>query len=395
MSISLLYHTNQITNIQEKKSVEYFSDKIVFHVQYIPKGELCPCCGSKEYTSKGLKIRKLKLAPLGDKAALLSVTLNRLKCLDCDQIWWPPLSFARAKKRFTKSFERFVIELMRFATIEHVAKFLGVSWSLIKNIHKAYLLREYQKPDLKSIQYIGIDEFSISKGHKYMTIFINLQSGEIIHAVEGKSMDSVAPFLLKLKEEALQLKAVAIDMNAAYASAVKKYLSNVDIVFDRFHVVALLNTAIDEIRRDQQAKCNAAGLKAIKGMRFLLLANYEKLDPRRQDSLGCLLAANEPISTAHAMKEQLRLFWMKFNSNEGARFLCLWVIDAITSGISELQKAGRTLLRHGQDLLNYFKHRITNGKTEGINNKIKTMKRQAYGFRDIDYFKLRLYNLHK
>ena len=393
MSISLLYHTNQITNIQEKKT-EYSTDKVVFHVQYIPKEESCPCCGSKEYSSKGVKIRKLKLPPVGDKLAFLSVSLNRLKCIDCDQIWWPTLPFTRAKKRFTKSFERFVIELMKFATIEHVAKFLRVSWSLIKNIHKAYLIREYQKPDLKSIQYIGIDEFSITKGHKYMTIFINLQSGEIIHAVEGKSMDSVAPFLLKLKEEASQLKAVAIDMNAAYASAVKKYLPNVDIVFDRFHVVALLNTAIDEIRRDQQAKCNAAGLKAIKGMRFLLLTNYEKLDPRRQDSLGSLLAANEPIAIAHAMKEQLRLFWMKPDSNEGAKFLCYWVMDAITSRISELQKAARTLLRHGQDLLNYFKHRITNGKTEGINNKIKTMKRQAYGFRDMDYFKLRLYNLH-
>ena len=223
MSISLLYHTNQITNIQEKKT-EYSTDKVVFHVQYIPKEESCPCCGSKEYSSKGVKIRKLKLPPVGDKLAFLSVSLNRLKCIDCDQIWWPTLPFTRAKKRFTKSFERFVIELMKFATIEHVAKFLRVSWSLIKNIHKAYLIREYQKPDLKSIQYIGIDEFSITKGHKYMTIFINLQSGEIIHAVEGKSMDSVAPFLLKLKEEASQLKAVAIDMNAAYASAVKKYL---------------------------------------------------------------------------------------------------------------------------------------------------------------------------
>jgi transposase len=284
---------------------------------------------------------------------------------------------------------------MRFSTIEHVAKFLGVSWSLIKNIHKAYLQREYQNPDLKSIQYIGVDEFSISKGHKYMTIFINLQSGEIIHAVEGKSIESVTPFLLKLKEEAIQLKAVAMDMNAAYASAAKKYLPDVDVVFDRFHVVALLNTVIDEIRRDQQAKCNAVGLKTIKGMRFLLLSNYEKLNPKKQNSLGCLLEVNKPIAIAHAMKEQIRLFWTKSSVKEGTHFLCWWVMDAIESGIRELQKTGRTLLRHAKDLLNYFKHRITNGKTEGINNKIKTMKRQAYGFRDIEYFKLRLYNLHK
>jgi len=284
---------------------------------------------------------------------------------------------------------------MRFSTVEHVARFLGVSWGTIKGIHKAHLQKEYKSPALELLQYIGVDEFSIRKGHEYMTIFINLESGEIIHAVEGKSMDSVTPFLLQLKEKAIQLRAIAMDMNAAYASAVKKYLPQVDIVFDRFHVVALLNTAIDEIRRTQQAKCNEVGLRALKGCRFLLLSNYEKLDPKKINSLECLLEINKPIATAHALKEQIRIFWTKSTLKEGAQFLCWWIMDALDSGIGELQKAGRTLLRHGQDLLNYFKHRITNGKTEGINNKIKTMKRQAYGFRDMDYFKLRLYNLHK
>jgi transposase len=284
---------------------------------------------------------------------------------------------------------------MRFSTIEHVANFLGVSWSLVKNIHKAYLQKEYQNPDLKSIRYIGVDEFSIKKGHKYMTIFINLETGEIIHAVEGKSIESVTPFILQLKEKAIRLKAIAMDMNAAYASATKKHLLDVDVVFDRFHVVALLNTAIDEIRRDQQAKCNAVGLRVIKGMRFLLLSNYEKLNPKKQDSLECLLEVNKPIALAHAMKEQIRLFWSKGSVQEGAKFLAWWIMDAVESGIYELQKTGKTLLRNWNGLVNYFKHPITNGKTEGINNKIKTMKRQAYGFRDIEYFKLRLYNLHK
>jgi transposase len=382
MSASLLYHTNQIVDVQVKNT-EYFHEKIVFHVLYEPNKAPCPWCGSNESSSKGAKTRKLRMAPLGNKVTFLSVEIHRLKCANCSHLWWPLLPFARAKKRFTASFERYVIELMGFATIEHTARFLGVSWSLVKNIHKAYLQREYQGPDLKSIQYIGVDEFSISKGHEYMTVFINLETGEIIHAVEGKSIESVTPFLLQLQEKAIQLKAIAMDMNAAYASATKKHLPQVDVVFDRFHVVALLNTAIDEIRRDQQAKCNAVGLKAIKGMRFLLLSNYEKLDSKKQNSLECLLEVNKPIATAHAMKEQIRLFWTKSSVKEGAQFLCWWIMDTIESGIGELAKAGKTLLRHWVGLLNYFKHRITNGKTEGINNKIKTMKRQAYGFRII------------
>lgn len=394
MPASMLYHSNQIENVQVKK-VEYFPDKIVFEVLYQLTKPLCPCCQHDEHSSKGVKIRTLRLAPLGNKAAFISVEIHRLKCLNCESVWWPPLPFAVSKRRVTLSFEIYVINLMRFCTVEHVARFLGVSWGTIKSIHKAHLQKEYKTPSLESLQYIGVDEFSIRKGHEYMTIFINLESGEIIHAIEGKSIDSVTPFFLQLKEKATQLKAIAMDMNAAYASVAKKYLPHVDIVFDRFHVVALLNKAIDEIRRTQQAKCNKAGLRAIKGCRFLLLSNYEKMDPKKISSLECLLEVNKPIATAHALKEQIRIFWTKSTSKEGAQFLCWWIMDAVDSGISELQKAGRTLLKHGQDLLNYFKHRITNGKTEGINNKIKTMKRQAYGFRDMEYFKLRLYNLHK
>jgi transposase len=394
MSASLLYHTNQIQDIQVKRE-EYFSDKIVFNVVYVPKKPLCPICGDFEHSRKGTKIRKLRMAPLGNKSSFLSIELNRLKCSTCNHIWWPPLPFVRGKRRVTLSFESYVVELMRFATIEHTSKFLKVSWSLVKDIHRDYLKREYKNPDLNLIRYIGVDEFSIRKGHNYMTIFINLESGEIIHAVEGKSLENVKPFILQLKQKAQNLQAIAMDMNAAYALAVREFLPEVDIVFDRFHVVALLNTAIDEIRRSQQSKCNEVGLRVIKGCRFLLLSNYEKLNPQKLESLNCLLEVNKPLAIAYTMKEQIRLFWTKLTSKEGANFLGWWIIDAIESGIEELQKAGRTLLRQGKDLLNYFKHRITNGKTEGINNKIKTMKRQAYGFRDIEYFKLRLYNLHK
>lgn len=188
MPASMLYHTNQIDNVQVK-NVEYFSDKIVFDVLYKPQNPLCPCCHHDESSLKGVKTRKLRMAPLGNKAAILSLEIHRLKCLNCEHQWWPFLSFANSKKRVTLSFEAYVINLMRFCTVEHTAKFLGVSWGTIKGIHKAHLQKEYKSgPAIESILYIGVDEFSIRKGHEYMTIFINLETGEIIHAVEGKSI---------------------------------------------------------------------------------------------------------------------------------------------------------------------------------------------------------------
>jgi transposase len=393
MPASLLKFTNQIDDIQVK-NVDYSSTKITFNVMYRPKESVCSACGCCDIALKGVKVRNLRMAPMGDKSAFLSVEIHRQQCTHCRHLWWPIMPFARLKRRITISFEKYVLRLMQFSTIKHVAQFLGVSWGLVKRIHKGHLKQEYKSPDLSEIQYIGIDEFSIKKGHEYMTIFINLESGKIIHAVEGKSINSVAPFLLELKEKAIHLKAMAMDMNAAYESAVKEFLPHVDVVFDRFHVVALLNKAINEIRRDEQAKSNELGLKALKGHRFLLLSNYEKLNSKRQNSLTCLFELNKPLAIAHSMKEQIRLFWSKSSVKEGVKFLCCWVMDAIEAEIKELHKVARTFIRHWKDLLNYFKHRITNGKTEGINNKIKTMKRQAYGFRDMEYFKLRLYNLH-
>jgi transposase len=394
MPASLLYHTNQITDVQVKNT-EYFSDKLIFHVTFNPKTSLCPCCKSDKHSKKGVKYRQLHMAPLGNKQAVLSVEIHRLICSDCLQIWWPKMPFVRGKKRVTLSFERYVVEMMRFATIEHVAKFLRVSWGLVKDIHKAHLKREYKTPDLSVVRYIGVDEFSIRKGHEYMTIFINLESGEIIHAVEGKSIDSVKPFMIKLGLEASNLKAIAMDMNAAYASAVKQFVPGVDVVYDRFHVMALMNEALEDIRRSQQNRCDAVGLKTLKGCRFLLLTNYDNLSPGKLERLNALMEANKPLAIAHAMKEQMRLFWMKHTIGEGAAFLCHWVMDAVDAGIYELRRLALTILRHGEDMVKFFRHKITNGKTEGINNKIKTMKRQAYGFRDMDYFKLRLYNLHK
>lgn len=188
---------------------------------------------------------------------------------------------------------------------------------------------------------------------------------------------------------------MAMDMSGPYESAVREMLPKVDIVFDRYHVMALCSKAIDEIRRDQQNRCNAVGLNALKGQRFLLLKNFEKLGSTEKSSLEALLEVNKPLAIAHTMKEQLRLFWIKPDSKQGANCLGWWIIEAIESKVKELVRLGKTLLEHFKGLLSYFKHRITNAKTEGINNKIKTLKRQAYGYRDMEYFKLRLYHLHK
>jgi|SRR5277367_1053613 len=196
-----------------------------------------------------------------------------------------------------------------------------------------------------------------------------------------------------------------MDMSLSYRQAFKEFLPMVDIVFDRFHVMQLVNRAVDQVRKSQSAALDKEGKRTLKGGRFLPLWNYQNLDPQSKERLDKILEANKPLFIVHSMKEQLRLLWYMKSEKEAAKYLGKWITDAIEICHDYCRETGRrtlyplrqlalTFAKNLKGILNYFKHFITNGKAEGLNNKIKTLKRQAYGYRDIEYFKLRLYHLH-
>ena len=228
-----------------------------------------------------------------------------------------------------------------------------------------------------------------------MTVFTDIRTGRIVYAVEGRKVEDIAPFLRKLKKRAKKLKAIAMDMSKAYISAVKAILPEVSIVFDRFHIMKIMNESLDLIRKQEFRKANEMGLDIGKGHRFLFLYNFENLDDAKRSKLQALLEINEPLAVAHTMKEQLRTFWDKDTKKEAAKFLVKWIYEAIHSEIRPLVKAAKTILDHSEGLLNYFDHPISNGKAEGVNNKIKVLKRNGYGYQDQKYFTLLLYDLHE
>lgn len=394
MSTSLLYHTNRINGVKYK-TTRYEKGTVIWEVELQHGIHRCPKCSDYHHNFKERKTRKIRTVPIGAKQCFIEIHMHRLECRKCKHRWWPKFSFVAGQRRMTKVFAEYLISMMKLGTIKAVAEFTGASWDTVKDLHKQYLKKKYRSVEYANLRYLGIDEFSIKKGHEYMTVVVDLETGKIIHAAEGRNKEAIIPFLRKLARKASNLVAVAMDMSGPYESAVREILPKVDVVFDRYHVMALCSRAIDEIRREQQNRCNTVGLKALKGQRFLLLKNFEKLGMCEKSSLEALLEVNKPLSIAHTMKEQLRLFWTKPNSQEGARALGWWIIEAMESEVKELVRVARTLIEHFKGLLSYFRHRVTNAKTEGINNKIKTLKRQAYGYRDMEYFKLRLYHLHK
>jgi len=389
MSTSLLYHAYGISGIQHQ-STTFKSGTIIMHAQMVDPPQ-CRC-GCIHTIFKGQKKRTFKMIPFGGKPCFLDVLLHRVACPRCGRKWWPKLSFMKGKFRMVRSMIAHVVDLLHFSTLLDVSRFLKISWNVIKRIHKEKLATLYKTIPL---EYITVDEFSIRKGHEYMTVFTDLQTGRIIHAVEGRTIEVVAPFFKRLAKYAPKLKAIAMDMSKSYYPAAQEFLPHVDVVFDHFHVTALLNKAIDEVRKDQQKNLNETDAKLLKGSRFLFLTNYDNLSLENQTRLEALLAVNKPLFVAHSLKEQFQLFWEKGSVEEAEHFLVHWGIDALATGLKPLKKVIKTLHQYKTGLLNYFKHRISNAGAEGINNKIKTMKRQAYGFRDMEYFKLRLYHLHE
>ena len=395
MSNSKVFYT-----LIEDKSVifqtaEFETDHVIFRGRLRYKTKRCSSCKSSNVHVRETKERTFRLLNLGKKRTYLKIDTHKMLCQKCGRKAWIQLPFTLGKLPMSKSFIWYIVQLISMTTLLCVSLFLGFQWRTVKNIDKTNLSKRAKQFSFKKLRYISIDEIAIKKGHKYMTIFTDISTGQIIHAVEGRNKEALKPFLKLLFKKAKRLRGIGIDMSAAYSSSVKAYLPHVSIIFDRFHVTKLLNDTIDKIRRSEYAKCKDKGLKVFKGQRFLLLRNFVDLDDGQKGSLQHLLEINQSLAIAHSMKEQFRLFWGLSSRSDGARFLGWWIIQSLESGVELLAKTARTLLRHYEGLLSYFDHRIDNGKAEGINNKIKVLKRQAYGFHDQKYFTLKLYNLHR
>ena len=228
---------------------------------------------------------------------------------------------------------------------------------------------------------------------------MDLQSGAVIFVGDGKGADALTLFWKRLKRSGAQIEAVATDMGPAYISAVRTNLPEATLVFDHFHIIKLLNEKLTKLRRDLQREAESGPDKlALKGTRWLLLKNPNNLDDTRDERqrLDKALKLNEPLAAAYYMKEELRDIWLQPDKNSAQMALDEWVKKAAVSGVNMLIKFSKTIAAHRSGILAYFDFDgLSTGPLEGANNKIKTLHKMAYGFRDIEFFKLKILALHE
>jgi transposase len=279
-------------------------------------------------------------------------------------------------------------------TCQDVAAHLGVSWDLVRDIEKTMLKRRFSRPSLKDVTHIAIDEIAVKKGHSYLTVVMDLDSRRIIFVGDGKGGEALLPFWRRLKKNRVKITAVCSDMSPAYISAIQQHLPDAVHVFDRFHIMKLFNSKLTALRKRLYSIAKDKDEKAaLKGIRFSLLKR--EVHGEESDKLEKVLALNSDLSVAYILKEELYEIWEQDDEEAGLQALAEWIGSAEWSEIPEMVAFAKMLRKYNEQILGYYHCRLTSGPLEGMNNKIKLLKRKSYGFRDNEYFKLKILAIHK
>jgi len=400
---SYLYHVHQIQGFKHV-STHYGDGEILFHIRHADNHIRCPKCLTARVVKNGCRKKRYRLLPAGRRKQFVSLSVQRIICRECGFDGQLPVPFAKPGASYAKCFERYALDLLRFGTVDHVAHHLGVGWDMIKAIHKVDLKKRFDKPPLKSLTTIAIDEFYAGKKTKYFTFVLDLQSGAVVYVGKGKGAEALKGFWKRLRPYRDNITAVAMDLSPAFISSVRENLPKADMVFDPFHVMKLMNEKLDLLRRELWNNAPAESRVFVKNSRWVLLKGNENLSEKpnpkhdgknERQRLDDALAYNQPLATAYYLKEELRLLWSQMDKATGDAYLTSWIARAEASGITQMAKMAESLKRHREGILAYFDHRITSGPMEATNTKIRAMQRQTYGIREQEYFELKVKSIHE
>ncbi len=390
----------------EVSEVHEDQDELLILVAWPREQWRCPACGSREVHCHDWKARLWRSAPVGLKTTRVVMDVPRLRCLTCSAVRRHQPAFASGQRRHTLVFEQYVAQLLKYLTIQDVVRHLGISWHTAMEIDQRRLAA-LPRPKLSTLKRLAIDEIHSGKRHGFLTIVLDLDSGVVAHVGDGKGEASLKGFFRRLKQARAKIEAVAIDMSGGYVAALKKHLPDVPYVFDRFHVVKLMNEKLTDLRRELfREATDVLQKQVLKGTRWLLLMGSDTLDspqrvarrklaqPSDREKLDAALKLNEPLATAYYLKEKLRLFWNQSGGKAAARYLDAWCRQAESSGIRVLHTMAKTLRTHRAGLLAWYDYPLSTGPLEGTNNKIKLLQHRAYGYRNREHFRLRILTLH-
>ena len=352
----------------------------------------CHDCCSSAQAIHSTHHRFVRDLPLADQKVYLLFEYRKIWCPRCNAVRVEHLEFADAGQHVTHRLANYAVQLCTLGlSVKQVAEHLDLDRKTVKALEKEALQTQFGKTNYAGLRQLAIDEIAIRKGHNYMTVVLDYQSGRVVWMGEGRKAENVDAFFRQMPPTVRKnIEAVSMDMWEAYIKVVQKWCPNAAIVFDLFHVVKAFNKVIDEIRLHEYQKATDQGRSVLQGSKYLLLKNWDNLKRKQKATLLQILKVNERLNVVYYLKELLKYVWTYRYRASAKKALAEWCRLAREDGHSALTRFARKLEFFAYGILNHCDYPINNGQLEGVNNKIKVIKRIAYGFHDQGYFALKV-----
>jgi transposase len=365
------------------------------HISIVPDKRFRPICSRCGRSCRRIHSREKRVVRDLDLASFrvwLHCQYRKMICSHCRRIVVEDLDLFAPCQRVTRRLAFYIHELCKVLTVKEVAEHLGLNWKTIRQIDKHFLEAQYGKTDTSGVRILAIDEIAIRRGHRYLTVVLDYERGRVIWTGKHRRAKTLNRFFNQMqRRDRKALEAVVMDMWDPYIKAVCQKVPHVQIVFDLFHVVAQFSRVIDKVRRTEYRKASQEGKSVLKGARYLLLKNRSNLRRfEEREHLRKLLELNEVINTVLILRDKLKHIWKYKSRTWAKKALKEWCALARCLEHPQVHKFADTLERYSYGILNHCDYPIHTGKLEGVNNKIKVIKRKAYGYHDLRYFSLKI-----
>jgi len=362
------------------RDVELRPDAIIVEVASRRLKHRCPKCPFSTRAGYDHDERFWRHVSLGKWRVLLHGVVCRLVC-PTHGVITEAVPWAEHESKFTRDFEDLVAWLSREMNSTAITRLVHISWATVGHIAARVASRYLNRQRLADLYQIGIDEVSYQKRHKYLTVVADHVSGHAVWAAEGRSQKTLGQFFDELGDEGRARVTVAtMDMCAPYIAEVRARLPNAEIAFDPFHVVKLGNEAVHAVRRTEaRERKGSAQAEVLKGSRWALLKSPENLSDEEHVRLAAVTQLNARVYRAYLLKEELRALYA-CGGHGASSHLTAWLAWACRSKLAPFVKLARTIRKYRDGVLASIRLGVSNGRLEGLNNKIGMLKHRAYGF---------------
>lgn len=343
----------------------------------------CPVCGTSVQGRFEEKTRRWRHLALWGMTVYLEGPIRRLRCPTCESVRTERVPWARPGSDFTHPFEDVVAFLAQSLNRTAVADLAKVSWETVGRIAGRLVAEKLDDRRFEGLRRIGVDEIAYRRHHKYLTVVVNHDTGKVVWAAPGKSAETLSAFFLELGPERLaSIELVSLDLSAAFQKALREWLPNAKIVFDKFHVAQLAQKALDEVRRDLVRELDPDQRSALKKSRWALLRRPDtSTNPEKDEAkISEIQKHNAPLYRGYLLNGSL-LEVLDAPSRQQAEIEAKnWLAWAARSRLKPFLRLGRTVRKHLEGILTAVETGLTNARLEGINNKIRLLSHRAYGF---------------